>query len=690
MITFRKKLFILGLWLLITLIGRQIFAQTEKKIFVAFSMKEAQERMETALLQGQDFREQVDLFYLGGISKPTAIVYEPESDDWILVGERDEKSSILTLDDWVVALRARFLHGDEDPGVTIEPGEDAFHATRQSVRFFGGVEKTNFGKVCLDADWLMKKIGLGLENVPTKKLRTYYELAQEEAKGAGEIKRDVLSRFWFLPIISRVNVLDSDNVILLERFKMGVFTELLAVKINDEPITDLSDFAHYPSEEFARSFSENYTSLRETWEVLNTLQGLTRLAALAKGLTQAIWKPEIHFWLSEYPVALVDTLEDKGVEVLSNSSTETGITISGGAQLAALAMRLGGDASAFRELVLISKRDSNVLVWEFQIDLIDDRPVGVKLPPGLSDPNQLWPLWTQANFLSTKERYDDAIRLYDEILHYVPECYDVYLNRGVAYDNLELIDQSLADYSSAIKLDPKRIEAYNNRGLLYYDQGFYDEALVDFGKALELNPKAPLIYNNRGKVYIQQKLYDLAIADYNKALEFNPQDAIAYYNLGSAYRDQNLYEESLLNYNKALEFDPGLIRAYYSRGLVYIEKRLYLKALIDFNQVLDMDPRLAFVHFEKALTLEMIDGLHEALEAYKATISFASLEDSEMIKIAKERMQKIESLCESSPLKCKPVMFVGSTRDYSTGDVTTVFKPVSQTTFLGAIERRLR
>ena len=84
-------------------------------------MKVAQARVEEAMRNGEDFRKkQPDLYYLGGITKPWAVVLDTETNDWILVGERDPKSSILTLDDWVVALRARFIHPDKDPGVTID------------------------------------------------------------------------------------------------------------------------------------------------------------------------------------------------------------------------------------------------------------------------------------------------------------------------------------------------------------------------------------------------------------------------------------------------------------------------------------------------------------------------------------------------------------------------------------------
>ena len=194
------------LFIVAFLICRTASAQ-ETKTFIAYSMKVAQARVEEAMRKGEDFRKkQPDLYYLGGITKPWAVVLDAENNDWILVGERDPKSSVLTLDDWVVALRARFIHPEKDPGVTIDPRpckacvksgkkEGCSHSTKQDVRFFGGIEDTHFGQVCYEADWLVKKIGLSLEKLQVKKIKSYFDLSIEQARNSGASSTKVSSRF---------------------------------------------------------------------------------------------------------------------------------------------------------------------------------------------------------------------------------------------------------------------------------------------------------------------------------------------------------------------------------------------------------------------------------------------------------------------------------------------------------------
>jgi tetratricopeptide (TPR) repeat protein len=403
--------------------AHQAFAET--KTFVAFSMKAAQTKVENAVKSGDDFRKtQLDLYQLGGITKPWAIVLDRDNDDWIIVGERDVNSSILTLDDLAVALRARFLHADEnDPGVTINPpslnGDGGMNwAGSQTVRFFGGVEKTHFGEVCFEADWLLKRVSFGIDKLDVDGLKSYYDFLAENQMGVGLAGCKVASRFWFLPTVNRVNVLG--DVILLEKFKMGVFTEVMYAELAGKPVADLDSFQNTASDEFARSFSDHYDAAAKASDVLDTLRGLTRLAALAKGLTQAENKPDSSYWLHRFPVATVDTPET--TQILSVQNSSQGWQLSGGVRLAALAAQFkGGDAQALKALVLKARPNGSFFTWHFDIELKDGQPINVLLPNNLSDPDRVAALADHAWFLYQKKRYQDALEGFDAAFGKSPE-----------------------------------------------------------------------------------------------------------------------------------------------------------------------------------------------------------------------------------------------------------------------------
>jgi len=151
--------------------------------YVAFSLKVAQEHIEAG--DGSDWRKkQPEVFYLGGITKICGLVYDRKSNDLILVGQQDPKRPILTLDDFVVALRSRFLY-NEWPVVSIDPTPETKKTKMQRVRYEGGVENTAFGLDMFDADLRLKKIALGLLESGVIGVKSAFEMELENIKKGG-------------------------------------------------------------------------------------------------------------------------------------------------------------------------------------------------------------------------------------------------------------------------------------------------------------------------------------------------------------------------------------------------------------------------------------------------------------------------------------------------------------------------
>ncbi|GEM_PF-594365 len=697
---FAALLWLIGLGTLL------VFAQ-EKKTFVAFSMKVAQARVEQAVKQGVDWRKkEPDLFYLGGITKPLAVVLDAKTGDWILVGERDPKSSmligerdpkssVLTLDDWVVALRARFIHGEKDPGVTIDPlcpkgdkKEGCRDYTRQKVRFFGGIENTRFGQVCYESDWLMKRIGLGLERLPIEKLQTYYELSLEQYRKAGGARTEVGSRFWFYPIVSRVNVLG--DVLLLERLQMGVFTQVLYAEMDGKPVANVDKFEFYPSEGFSRSFSENYDAAAEAREVLETLRGLTRLAALAKGLTQANQKPDVNFYLKRYPMNKVETPKEK--EVLKVENQEGRFRISGGVNLMALVMRLKrGDVSAMRGLVVGTRPSAEALSWGFEMEMRGGQLTGVRLTDELADPRQTTPLFAQAMFLYEKKYYDAAIEAYGKVLQLNPTDAEAHYSRGIAYyKGKRQYDHAIADFNQAIKLNPNDASAYIERGITYVTgKDDYDRAIADFNQAIKLNPNDARIYRCRGLAYALKGDDDLAIADFNQTIALNPNDAQAYYGRGLVYAHKDNYDRAIedcnqafdlglnlaqaygnhiyaivyrsrafdyaaggdidraiAHFDQAIELNPSDAITYEGRGLAHARKRDYDRAIADLDKAISLDPNKPDTYLTKAVFLEETRRLKDALAAFRKFIELAPPQKASSIQFARERIRELERMVQ--------------------------------------------
>jgi tetratricopeptide (TPR) repeat protein len=613
-ITRRRQISLfVGLWLILAMTGRDALGQ-ETKTFVAFSMKVAQAQVQEAERRGEDFRrKRPDLFHLGGITKPWAVVADADRGDWIVVGERGPKASVLTLDDWVVALRARFVHVEADPGVTIDARPSAKclkaglrqacpDATDEDVRFFGGIENTHVGQVCFEADLLIKRIALAMEPVPVRELKTYLGLVMEQFRKAG-IRRQVGSRFSFYPMVNRVNVFG--DVVLLEKFQIGVFTEVLHAEADGKPVAGAAGLTDDPSEAFSRSFNEHYDAVAAARPILETLRGLTRLAALAKGLRQVDARMPLEYYLQSYPVALVATPKEK--EIPTTTSQNVGVQLSGGVTIAALATRLkGGDASALKGLVLASRPSEAALTWEFAVGTRDGQVASVRLPAQVSDATEVASVFSRALFLHQKKHYDAAIDAYGKALTLAPDLVSAYVNRGQVYSRKGRYDLAIGDYDKAAALDATAANAYNGRGLAYQGKRDYPRAIADYDREISLHPRLADAYTNRGTAWSLSGDQDRAIADHDKAISLNLNFAAAYNNRGVALNLKKEHDRAIADFDKALSLDGGLAEPYVNRGVAFIERNAesqsaWRRALEDFDRSIALDPSNAHAYYWRGL-----------------------------------------------------------------------------------------
>lgn len=561
--------------------------------YVAFSLHVAQKLL-AGLGTGPNYRVVYpEVYNLGGITRFLGLVYDRETQDLILVGRYDPDRQPLTLDDWVVALRARFIHNTW-PVVSIDPTEETPKTEMQIVRFEGGIEDSQFGADLLEADYRLKQIAMGLLPSGIPELQTYWDLGMKSVQEGPGQGYKIHSRFWFYPVLPSVAV--REDVAAIGELKVGVFTEVLAVESNGKKIEDRTTFQDLAGASFAKGVSENFEGLAKVHASFSRLQGLDTLVALTKAIEEMAERPDLSFWLQDYRVEQVGTQRE--VKVLRRKEEyrlqvagrfyQGAREVSGGVQLIAIALRLkAGDVTALKEAVLKTRPTLEALNWTFVVG-----EWLISTGPGMLTMEDVVPLFTQALFVQKQQYYDDAITLYGKVIALKPDWDWPYNNRGNAYAGKGLYDQALADYDKVLELNPWLAEAYTNRGTAYHHKGQYDRAISDFNEALKLNPRFAGAYNNRGETYRTKGDYDQALADFNTALQIHSGYADAYLNRGIAYANKGQYDEAISDFNQTLAINPSAALAYNGRGAAYRHKGDYAQAISDFNKAVAINPRL--------------------------------------------------------------------------------------------------
>jgi len=342
--------------------------------FVAFSLKQAKQEL------GTSGSGRASVESLGGITHPVGIVYDESRRDLIVVGKVIEGEREARLDDLVVAMRT-VVGMKSSPEVSIDKSQDTFRTGMQKVRFEGGVENTGFGKAMLEADVLLKKIGLGSISASDWGVRSYFDLRAADWHETG-IEQPIEMRFWFQPDRTVASVAVRSGVAVLGEVRMIVYAEVLGTG-------EKSSRNDAVGAAFASELSGALHSMWNDFDELKLLEVLFRMTGVAEGVRDMLrkdpsCKPELDFWFRNYKPARVATSAQYPLLTADKPVSRSGIMkrliVDGGIRLEGLKADLrDGSALAFRDIVLLSKPGDTALAW--RVPLEGWRIPGFDLPP---------------------------------------------------------------------------------------------------------------------------------------------------------------------------------------------------------------------------------------------------------------------------------------------------------------------
>jgi serine/threonine-protein kinase len=173
-------------------------------------------------------------------------------------------------------------------------------------------------------------------------------------------------------------------------------------------------------------------------------------------------------------------------------------------------------------------------------------------------------------------------------------------------------------FSEIVSLDPENADAYDKRGASKFNLGKYQASLEDFDKAIELAPKRADFCTHRALAYAQLQQFDLGITDAEQALRLNPSDprkchdllARLYSNRAAQKSRDGKYADAATDVTAAIKHDPDAAVFYHQRGSCYFNLKDYEKAATDFGEAIRREPNNGthYLHRGYALKASGRDG----------------------------------------------------------------------------------
>jgi tetratricopeptide (TPR) repeat protein len=167
----------------------------------------------------------------------------------------------------------------------------------------------------------------------------------------------------------------------------------------------------------------------------------------------------------------------------------------------------------------------------------------------------------------------------------------------------------------------------NKTGIAYHQLQDLNDAEKYYRRAVKLNSKYPEAINNLGTVYYAKKSYRRAVNEYRKALSLSPNSASILSNLGTAYFARKQYEQAMKAYADAVAIDPAIFDSHSSQGVLVQERTIEERAGYFYI--------LAKTCAKAGMTERSLQYMRKALEngfkdrdKFKAEPEFAALQDN--------------------------------------------------------------
>ncbi|MFB2833840.1 tetratricopeptide repeat protein [Floridanema evergladense] len=200
-------------------------------------------------------------------------------------------------------------------------------------------------------------------------------------------------------------------------------------------------------------------------------------------------------------------------------------------------------------------------------------------------------------------KYEQAERIYLQIIEQVPDRAIAYKNLGnVALHQGKLVE-AIAYYQKGIELEPNEAITYYHLAIAFHQLDRLEEAIACYREFLGFNPNDPITLNNLGNALQRQGKFAEAIDCYQKSLALDDTNALAYNNLGTAFNSQGNLAAALACFEQGLILEPNNAESHYNLATFYQEQRLYEKALACCDRAIEINPNYADAYWTRSLIL---------------------------------------------------------------------------------------
>ena len=217
-----------------------------------------------------------------------------------------------------------------------------------------------------------------------------------------------------------------------------------------------------------------------------------------------------------------------------------------------------------------------------------------------------------------------------------PHDSERHVQLGMAYFEVQRLDEARAAFHQALALNPQAAAAYNGIGRVCYHTGPPAAAIAAYEQAIALDPRYIAPFYGLGILY-SAKLgdYAQAVAAFKRGLQHNSGNAFLTASLGSTYARMGRIDDALATLQQAEALDPASSFVQSWLSILYLHRKRYDEAITACQREIALEDAhsphrlLGLTYAARGETAAAITELEQAIaldaEDYEAQAALAKL-----------------------------------------------------------------
>lgn len=197
-----------------------------------------------------------------------------------------------------------------------------------------------------------------------------------------------------------------------------------------------------------------------------------------------------------------------------------------------------------------------------------DIEIKMKKIEGLIVTDEIKDALEKGNTLFDEKKYEEAIKIFEDILQQEPEAFIINLNIGHCYFQMEKYEKAIEYYQKVLDRQPENKNAMLGLGNAYLNMGKKEEALAWYSKIKFEDIDDPIVLYNMGNSFYENSMYEESLKYYERAVKLQDDFLDARYRLGLAYITLGKNEEALREFETYLKYDADSERASQVKGFI--------------------------------------------------------------------------------------------------------------------------